>query len=128
VPGRKQRAGYSTVTPRIVSDEAAGVAQFLQEVFEANGDLTSGRPIELRIGDSLVMVSEAGERDLFPAFLYVYVDDADATYARAVAAGAVTIEAPLDTPYGDHRAMVRDGWGNVYQIAHRLPAGAREPA
>ena len=65
------------------------------------------------------MVTEAGERDLFPAFLYVYVDDADATYERAVAAGASTIEAPLDTPYGDRRAMVRDPFGNVYQIAHR---------
>ncbi len=84
--------------------------------------MVAGRPAELRIGDSLVMVSGAGERDLFPAFLYVYVDDADATFERAVAAGASTIEAPLDTPYGDHRAMVRDEWGNVYQIAHRRPA------
>ena len=86
MPGRKQRAGYSTVTPRIVSDEAAGVAQFLQEVFEANGDLTSGRPIELRIGDSLVMVSETSEREPFPAFLYVYVENVDETYERALRA------------------------------------------
>ena len=57
---------------------------------------------------------------LFPAFLYVYVDDAGTTYERAVAAGATTIEAPLDTPYGDRRAMVRDPFGNVFQIAHRL--------
>jgi uncharacterized glyoxalase superfamily protein PhnB len=65
------------------------------------------------------MVSEAGEREAFPAFLYVYVDDADTTYERAVAAGAVILEKPWDTPYGDRRAMVRDAFGNVFQIANR---------
>jgi PhnB protein len=54
------------------------------------------------------------------ARLYVYVPDADATYRRAIAAGATSLEAPLDTPYGDRRAMVRDRWGGVWQIAtHR---------
>ena len=63
----------------------------------------------------------------FPAFLYVYVDDADATYRRAVAAGARSLEAPIDTPYGDRRAMVEDRWGNTWQIAtfvRRLSAPA----
>ena len=44
--------------------------------------------------------------DLFPAFLYVYVDDADSRYERAVAAGAASLESPRATPYGDRRAMV----------------------
>ena len=114
--------GYHALTPRIVVADVDRCARFLREVFDARGDVVPGRPAELRIGDSRVMVSGAGERDLFPAFLYVYVDDADAAYERAAAAGAVTIEGPLDTPYGDHRAMVRDEWGNVYQIAHRMPA------
>lgn len=52
--------------------------------------------------------------------LYVDVDDADAAYRRAVEAGAATMEAPVDTPYGDRRCMVRDAAGNVYQIAHVL--------
>ncbi|OBJ11159.1 hypothetical protein A5625_09700 [Mycobacterium sp. 1465703.0] len=47
------------------------------------------------------------------------VDDADRVYHRAMAAGATSIEPPLDTPYGDRRAMVRDPHGNVFQIAHR---------
>jgi PhnB protein len=46
----------------------------------------------------------AGERGLFPAFLCVYVADADETCRRALKAGAETLEAPLDTPYGDRRA------------------------
>jgi PhnB protein len=98
-----------------------GQVRFLRDVFAADGEVQAGRPAELRIGDSVVMVSQAGERDEFPAFLYVYVADADACHRAAVGAGATTLEAPLDTPYGDRRAMVRDPFGNVFQIAHRLP-------
>ena len=76
----RPRAGFHTVTPRIV-------------------------------------VTAASERVLFPAFLYIYVDDPDRAYQRALAAGATTLEAPRDTPYGDRRAMVRDPFGNVFQIA-----------
>jgi PhnB protein len=72
------------------------------------------------IGDSLVMVSRAGPRETFPAFLYVYVDDPDSTCQRALDAGAVSLEAVWDTPYGDRRGMVRDPWGNVWQIANHM--------
>ncbi|MDQ2882213.1 MAG: VOC family protein [Actinomycetota bacterium] len=112
--------GYYTLTPRMIVSDVAGAVQFLRATFDASGDIAAGRPAEIRIGDSLVMVTPAGVRDLFPALLYVYVADADATYRRALVAGATTLEAPLDTPYGDRRAMVRDPYGNVFQIAHRL--------
>lgn len=115
---RAPRSGFQTVTPRVVVDDGAAFVAFLRTVFDAQGEHHAGRPAEMRIGDSILMVSESGERAAFPAFLYVYVDDADATYNRAVAAHATTIEAPLDTPYGDRRAMVSDAWGNVWQIAH----------
>lgn len=72
------------------------------------------------IGDSMIMVSGPDERDGFPAFLYVYVDDADETHRRALDSGATEIEAPFDTPYGDRRSMVRDPFGNVFQIANVL--------
>jgi uncharacterized glyoxalase superfamily protein PhnB len=74
----------------------------------------------MKIGDSLVMVSGAGPRQATSSFLYLYVDDADATYARAVKAGGQSIEAPADMPYGDRRAMVEDPCGNVWQIATRV--------
>ena len=73
-------AGYHTLTPRIVTTDLVGLVDLLRAVFGATGDVEPGRPAELRIGDSLVMVSEAGERDVFPAFLYVYVDDVEATW------------------------------------------------
>ena len=107
----------------MVVADIAGALEFLRAVFGPGGQLERGRPTEFRIGDSMIMLSETGERERFPAFLYVYVYDADVVYRRAVAAGAVTVEEPLDTPYGDRRAMVRDPWGNVYQIAHRPTPG-----
>jgi uncharacterized glyoxalase superfamily protein PhnB len=112
-------SGFHTVTPRMVVSDAAAAVEFLRTVFGAVGDFHADRPAEMRIGDSLVMVTSAGERELFPAFLYIYVDDADRVYERAIEAGATSMEAPLDTPYGDRRAMVRDPFGNVFQIAHR---------
>jgi uncharacterized glyoxalase superfamily protein PhnB len=117
---RPARLGFPTITPRLVVSDAGACVAFLRAVFDAKGEVHDDRPAEMRIGDSLVMVTEAGPRDACTAFLYVYVDDADTTYAHATAAGATTLEAPLDTPYGDRRAMVRDAWGNVWQIAHVL--------
>ena len=114
------RDGFHSVTPRIVVTDLDGQVEFLRAVFDATGDVVAGFPAELAIGDSLVMVSSATERDPFPAFLYIYVDNADETYRRAIASGAETMEEPTDTPYGDHRAMVRDRFGNIFQIAHRL--------
>jgi PhnB protein len=114
--------GYHSVTPRMVVSDVAAEVAFLRQAFAATGEIHFDRPAEMRIGDSLVMVGSARGRDLFPAFLYVYVDDADRAYDRAVSAGAVTLEKPVDTAYGDRRAMVRDAFGNVFQIAHRRPA------
>jgi PhnB protein len=113
--------GWHTVTPRIIVRDPDNLVAFLKRVFDARGEFESGRPAEIRIGDSIVMVSDGGGlRDLAPAFLYVYVRDADATYARAMAANAVSLEAPADMPYGDRRAMVKDSWGNTWQIATHL--------
>ena len=109
--------GWHTVTPRIMVEDPAGLVAFLKRVFGATGAFEESRPSEIRIGDSLLMVSGAGVRENFPAFLYVYVDDVDATYQRALEAGAVSVEDVRETPYGDRRGMVKDRWSNVWQIA-----------
>jgi uncharacterized glyoxalase superfamily protein PhnB len=117
---RGPREGFPEVTPRIVTDDAPGVIAFLRAVFDAQGEEHADRPTEMRIGGSgsVIMVTPSGVRERFPAFLYVYVEDADAAYGRSIAAGATSVEEPIDTPYGDRRAMVRDRFGNVWQIAH----------
>ena len=61
------------------------------------GEVPSGCPAEVTIGDSLVMIGPIVERKPFPAFLYVYVDNTDQAYRSAVEAGAETVEEPLDT-------------------------------
>jgi uncharacterized glyoxalase superfamily protein PhnB len=110
-------AGWHSVTPRIVVEDAAALVGFLKRVFDATGEYRATAPSEIRIGDSLLMVSTAGAREVFPAFLYVYVPNADDTYQRALDAGATSLEAVWDTPYGDRRGMVKDPWGNVWQVA-----------
>jgi PhnB protein len=113
-----QPDGWHTVTPRIFTQDVAELIGFLRSVFGAQGELRSGAPCEIRIGDSIVMISDGGGiRAALPTFLYVYVEDTDATYRRAIEAGARTVEAPMDTPYGDRRATVEDSWGNSWQIA-----------
>ena len=115
---REPRPPYHSVTPRIVVSDVEAQVHFLRSVFDATGEVSPERPAEMTIGDSVIMVSSTAERDLFPAFLYVYVEDADASYDRGSAAGAEVLESPVDTPYGDCRAMVRDPFGNIFQIAH----------
>ena len=112
--------GWHTVTPRIVAHDAKQLVEFLKQVFGSTGDYRQDVPSEVRIGDSVVMISAAGARGPMPAFLYVYVDDTDATYRRALAAGARGLEEPADMPYGDRRCMVEDRWGNTWQIATRI--------
>ncbi|GAA0722962.1 VOC family protein [Dokdonella soli] len=109
--------GWHAVTPRIVVQDARRLVEFLTRVFAATGEFQEDRPSVVRLGDSNVMVSDAGIRSPQTAFLYIYVDDTDATYRRAIDAGARTIEEPFDTPYGDRRCMVEDEWGNTWQVA-----------
>lgn len=111
-------AGWPSVIPRIVTSDVPGLTGFLKAVFGAEGELRSGAPTEIRIGDSIILISDGeGARELKSAFLYVYVENADEVYRRAIAAGAESIETPADMPYGDRRATVRDSWANLWQIA-----------
>jgi PhnB protein len=108
--------GWHTVTPRIVVNEARHLVEFLKQVFGATGEYRQALPSEIRIGDSVIMISDAGARRPMTAFLYVYVNDTDGTYRRALDAGARALEAPSVMPYGDRRCMVEDKWGNTWQI------------
>ena len=113
--------GWPSVMPRIFTSDVAGLTRFLRIVFGAEGEVRSGAPTEIRIGDSIILVSDGGGvREAMPAFLHVYVENADETFRRAIATGAELIETPANMPYGDRRATVRDPWANVWQMAtHR---------
>ena len=117
---RFQPDGWHTVTPRIITSKPDELVRFVKEVFRGQGEFQANRPSEIRIGDSMIMISNGdGLREPISAFLYVYVENVDETYQRAVEAGAESLEIPSDLPYGDRRAMVKDLWGNLWQIASR---------
>jgi PhnB protein len=109
--------GWPALIPRIAVDSPEGLVSFLRDVFGTVGDFHSNRPSELRFGDSILMVGSTIDREPTTAFLYVYVYDTDATFQRALDRDAVPLEEPQDMPYGDRRAMIRDPWGNTWQIA-----------
>jgi len=111
--------GWHTVTPRIVARGAEDLVAFVKRVFDATGDYRPDVPTVVTIGDSHIMVSDAGVRPPTPAFLYVYVSHVDDVHRRAVEAGARVLEEPSATPYGDRRCMVEDEWGNTWQVATR---------
>ena len=114
---QKVPEGWHSVTPRIAVDDVEGLIMFLKQTFDAAGEYQPDRPAVITIGDSQIMISGTEVRGHRPAFLYVYVEDTDATYKRAIEAGATSLEEPKDLHYGDRRCMVEDRWGNVWQIA-----------
>jgi PhnB protein len=116
--------GYHTVTPYLTVDGAGQVLDFLKKAFDAVEVFRMSRPdgsighAELRIGDSLTMLAEAGaECKPMPTALYIYVNDTDATYRRAIEAGASSLMQPADQFHGDRNAGVKDAAGNYWWIA-----------
>ncbi len=114
--------GYHTITPRLFVDDPEALVVFLKRAFGAierpRADKRS--PAEMVIGDSIVIVGGTGARPAMPAFFYLYVADADDLYRRAIDAGAKSLEAPVNTHYGDRRSMVEDPFGNTWQIATHI--------
>jgi len=112
--------GWHSITPRLVVNEPGLLVDFLRRAFQGTGDFHVEAPAIIRIGDSLVMISGAGPRDAITSFLYLYVEDVDASYRLAMEAGASSLEEPREVPYGDRRAMIKDPCGNTWQIATRI--------
>ena len=120
-----QPDGWPTVIPRVFTEDVRGVVGFLKLVFGARGEMRIGAPAEMRMGDSLILVSDGGAaREARKTFLYVYVENTDKTYERALEAGALTIEKPVDVPYGDRRATVQDPWATSGKLQHMVAHSA----
>jgi len=120
--------GYSTVAPYLVVEGAAGTIAFLERVFEAE-ELRrfpddSGKVIhaEVRIDDTVLMIADPGPPD-WPAVaghVHVYVENVDATYREALAAGAESVQEPAQKEDEDRRGGVRDAGGTTWWIATRV--------
>ena len=117
------RDTYRTVTPYLLVSDADAELAFLKAAFGAvevncqrNPDNTVTHA-EITIGDSLVMLGQAGGPwKPRTAALYLWVEDVDATYARALEAGATSESEPEDKPYGHRNAGVIDRGGVTWWI------------
>jgi PhnB protein len=116
--------GYHTVTPYIVVPGVIKLIDFAKQAFGATEVFLSKRPdgsvqhAEIKIGDSIVMMGEGGEGGkVFLGMLHLYMEDGDAVYQRAIAAGAKSLREPTDQPYGDRMSGVEDSFGNQWWIA-----------
>jgi PhnB protein len=121
--------GFGTVTPYFFVQGAARFLAFLVDGLggeeidrHMNGDRIANA--QVRLGTSTVMVSEASAAwPAMPASYYLYVDDADAAMARAIAAGAEKVMDVADKPYQDRQGGVRDPFGNLWWLSQRLVDG-----
>ena len=121
--------GYHSVNPYIVADDTERLIDFLVKVF---GAVEQGRALgpdgridhaDVRIGDSLVMLSEASAAyPARPCVHFVYVPDVDVTYRTALAAGATSILEPTEQSWGDRVGGFVDPFDNRWWVATHLRA------
>jgi PhnB protein len=134
--GLELRAGFRAVSPLVIHERAPELVEFLKRTFGAEelrrdtSEQAYGFYAEVGIGDRALMIGggAAAEHGNLPGAFHVFVDDCDAAYGRALAAGAKTLAGtvgePADRPYGERSAFVEDPFGNYWYIATRLGSGS----
>ena len=119
--------GYGTVFPYLLVNDVTRFVDFIQNVFGAKELGRTTRPdgrvanCRLRIGTTSFMVSAGGEGfNPMPAMHYIYVEDTDVTFAKALKYGATKVMDPANMPYDDRQGGVIDPCGNYWWISTRL--------
>jgi PhnB protein len=126
-------SGYHSVTPYLVIEGAAKAIEFYKHAFEAEELFRMPMPdgkiahAEIKIGDSPVMMADAGEEHKGPrAFggspvgLMIYVEDVDRIFRQALAAGAKEKEPVADKFYGDRSGSLVDPFGHLWTVATHI--------
>ena len=118
---------YTSVAPYLIVSSARATLEFLTTVFGAvvlrqfAGDDGRVAHAEVRVDDTIVMLSDGGPGwPAVPAHVHVYVPDVDATYRRALEAGALSVQEPVQKGDEDRRGGVRDAGGTTWWIATRV--------
>jgi PhnB protein len=119
--------GFRMVTPYLVAEDGPALIEFAKQAFGAEEAFRAvtgmgGVHAEVSIGDSRLMIGGGTPGHKFPSTLHpnalhLYVEDADAAFKKALAAGATSIDEPRDQDYGERSATVKDAAGNVWYIA-----------
>ena len=122
--GNYIREGMRSITPCLHPKGAPQLIAFLERALGAAEDFRYTAPdgtiayATIRIGDSLIEMGEAhGQFQPMPTTFFLYVEDVDSLYARAIQAGATPMSEPADQPHGDRVAGVVDPMGNVWYLA-----------
>ena len=126
--------GFHTITPHLTVHNAAKLVDFLEKAFGAKKRFPPlTRPdgaimhVQMEIGDSLIMIGEPmGKNNPIPGNLYLFVQDVDATYQRAIQEGATSLMPPADMFYGDRTGAVLDICGNQWVIATHIEDVSRD--
>ena len=122
--GGPRPAGYGTVTTGFRATGAKQMLEFLQKAFGAEHVSGGVEHAEIRLGETMIELSEAhGQWGPTRGAFHLFVTDCDAVYAEALRAGATSLWAPEDKPYGERSAGVTDAWGNQWYIATPLSTG-----
>jgi PhnB protein len=115
--------GYTTFTPYFIVEGASDFIEFLKKAFAGQEVFRFPAPggklghAEVRVGSSMVMLADSTpEYPPTKMNSYLYVPDVDATYKKAVAAGARSQREPANQIYGDRVASVMDRWGNTWSV------------
>jgi uncharacterized glyoxalase superfamily protein PhnB len=119
--------GYPSVSAYVMADGAQRMIDFLKKTFDATElrryDSPDGTIMhaEVKIDDTVVMISDGGSQfPAFPIWLHVYVPDVDATYRRALEAGGVSVQEPVQKGDPDRRGGVKDPSGNTWWISTQV--------
>ena len=119
--------GYNTVSPYLVVNGAEGTIAFLTAVFDAQeirrfpSESGGIMHAEVRIGDSVIMLADGVDQwPAFPAHVHIYVPDVDATYQRALEAGATVVQEPQQKEDEDRRGGVLGPGGTTWWIATKV--------
>jgi PhnB protein len=120
--------GFRTLTPYLVIDNASGFIDFVKKAFGAKETfmhkMDDGKIMNanLVIGDSNLMISDTmeGMDGAHTAMLYLYLENVDQVFKKAVDAHATILREPRDEFYGDRAAAVKDEWGNTWWMATHI--------
>jgi PhnB protein len=138
---KSEANSYNTLQPYLIIRDCAAAIEFYKAAFGATERMRMNRPdgrighAEIQMGDTCVMMAdehpEIGALSPThyggsPVSLHFYVEDCDARFQQAIAAGAKSVREPADQPYGDRNAGILDPFGYKWWIASPISAASTQ--
>jgi PhnB protein len=120
-------AGYTSVAPWVVTEDTGALLDFITKVFAGeelarvateDGSIGHG---EIRVGDTIVLAfDQRPEWPAMPSLLRIWVPDADESFVKARAAGALVVTELSDNAFGQRGGRVKDPFGNIWWVVSQV--------